>query len=201
MALRDRTDFVVGKAPFLRLFILVIVKAINIYQKIMKKLISSLLIGTTVLTTAITPDIAKANTRTFQGRNQIHLDVDRYCRNVFAAGNQWAGRIYSRDGRHAYRNGRHYCRVHYRPILNVTNSRGSNSGFNIGGSGALKPPGMEFGINGGINRGSNTNLSVEGTRIGTERVIFEDVWLDKACRSQGDNGRYTVQGVVVWCDR
>ncbi|MBE9221590.1 hypothetical protein IQ215_02665 [Cyanobacterium stanieri LEGE 03274] len=185
MALCDRTDFVVGKAPFFRLFILVIVKAINIYQKMMKKLISSLLIGTTVLTTAITPDIAKANTRTFQGRNQIHLDVDRYCRNVFAAGNQWAGRIYSRDGRHAYRNGRHYCRVHYRPIINVTNSRGGNAGFNLGV----------------VQGGGNSSRDVQRTQVGAERVIFEDVWLDKACRSQGDNGRYTVQGVVVWCDR
>lgn len=45
---------------------------------------------------------------------QVHLDVNRYCRDTFPAGKVADGRQFVRDGRHIYRDGLHGCQVQFR---------------------------------------------------------------------------------------
>jgi len=49
-----------------------------------------------------------------QAYRQVHLDVNRYCRDTFAAGKVANGRQFIRDGHHSYRDGLHGCMVRYR---------------------------------------------------------------------------------------
>lgn len=44
---------------------------------------------------------------------QVHLDVNRYCRDTFRAGKLADGRQFVRDGSHIYRNGLHGCQVQF----------------------------------------------------------------------------------------
>jgi hypothetical protein len=45
---------------------------------------------------------------------QVHLDVNRYCRDTFRAGKYANYRQFVRDGRHIYRDGLHGCQVQFR---------------------------------------------------------------------------------------
>lgn len=57
-------------------------------------------------TVALSPLAARAE-------RQVHLDVNRYCRDTFRAGKVADGRQFVRDGRHIYRDGLHGCQVQF----------------------------------------------------------------------------------------
>ncbi|WP_030008161.1 hypothetical protein [Picosynechococcus sp. NKBG042902] len=116
-----------------------------------------------------------------------HLDVHRYCKRIFAQGNVWNGRQYTRDGWHRYnrRRNTHECGFTYR------NLGETETGGEIGGG---------FGIF-NIGIGASGNRSTTNTNVGREQTTYEAVWIDKACREQNSNPRAWAeqQGSVVWC--
>lgn len=46
-----------------------------------------------------------------RANRQVHLDVNRYCRDTFRARKVADGKEFVRDGRHSYREGLHGCQV------------------------------------------------------------------------------------------
>lgn len=44
---------------------------------------------------------------------EVHLDVNRYCRDTFRRGKLANERLFVRDGRHIYRDGLHGCQVQF----------------------------------------------------------------------------------------
>lgn len=107
---------------------------------------------------------------------RVHLDVNRYCRRVFAQGSVWNGRQYTRDGWHRYNSARnlHECGFEYRKL------ESRPIGLNLWGASAGR---------------------VQSTTGTSKEVRYEEAFLQKACREQNNNpNSYPIQNrEIVWC--